>query len=300
MRLRSALLVTAASAVALVVCALIAGDSGWTVVAVVAGVGAVALGGLNRRQARDRERQNRELIARSRELERRSKDLISQTELTRTETARAASLEERGRIARDIHDVLAHSLGGLVVQLDAAEALLTERGDVDGATARLRASRTLAVEGLREARKAVNELRKPTAVEVDLPAALTPLVRGPVGLGVGAALDVVGAERPVAGPVEAALVAVVREALTNVNKHAPGGPVAVTVVFDERLTVEIGNPLPGGSDRDHPVVGGTGAGVGVAGMGDRLAEIGGTLRAGAEGRRWLVVAEISLPEGKTP
>lgn len=297
-RLRSALLATAASAVVLTASAILAGDLGWTVVAVVAGVGAVALGGINRRQARERDRQGRELVARSRELELRSQELIRQTELTLTETTRAAALEERGRIARDIHDVLAHSLGGLVVQLDAAEALLTERGDVAAAAARLRVSRALAVEGLQEARKAVNELREPASAEVDLPAALTPLVRGPVGLGVGAALDVVGVGRPVSGPIAAALVAVTREALTNVNKHAPGGPVVVTVVFGADLTVEIGNPLPTSGEHDHPLLAESGAGIGVRGMRDRLAEIGGTLRAGAEGRRWLVVAEISFPEGE--
>lgn len=295
-RLRSALTVTALGAAVLSAGALSTGASGWTLFAVMAGVGAVALGGVNRRQSHERDRQDRELVARSRELERRSQELITQTELTRNETARVAALQERGRIARDIHDVLAHSLGGLVVQLDAAEALLTERGDVEGAAARLRASRSLAVEGLQEARKAVNELREPTVGEVDLVAALTPLVRGPVGDAVGAALDVVGPVRPVAGPVASALIAITREALTNVNKHAPGGPVAVTVLFEKgtHLTLEIGNPLPVHDGHlDHPLLSASGAGAGVPGMRHRLAEVGGTLRAGPHGRRWLVEAQVA-------
>ncbi len=123
------------------------GDSLGVLLAYGAGVLAAILFGINRHQAHERRRQERELVARSLELEQRSAELIAQTELTRSETARAAALEERSRIARDIHDLLAHSLGGLVRQLDAAEALLVERRDVDGAAERLRVSRELAVGG---------------------------------------------------------------------------------------------------------------------------------------------------------
>ncbi|MET7338589.1 histidine kinase dimerization/phosphoacceptor domain-containing protein [Nonomuraea sp. NPDC005650] len=61
--------------------------------------------------------------------------------------ARAMALDERTRIARELHDVLAHSLGALGVQLEVAEAMLTERGDVEGAVARVRRARALARKG---------------------------------------------------------------------------------------------------------------------------------------------------------
>ncbi|MEU8662919.1 histidine kinase dimerization/phosphoacceptor domain-containing protein, partial [Actinoplanes philippinensis] len=61
--------------------------------------------------------------------------LLEQTSRTQQAQARAAALDERARIARELHDVLAHSLGALGVQLEVAEAQLTERGDVDGAAA---------------------------------------------------------------------------------------------------------------------------------------------------------------------
>ena len=90
--------------------------------------------------------------------------LLEQTRLAQDEHARAAALDERTRIARELHDVLAHSLGALGVQLEVAEALLAERasveGAVDAALERVRRSRRLAADGLVEARAAVTALRR--------------------------------------------------------------------------------------------------------------------------------------------
>ncbi len=97
--------------------------------------------GFSRRQFRVAEQRSREALA---------------------EQQRAALLADRSRAARDIHDVLAHSLGGLVLQLDAVEALL-EAGRVDEATRRAGEARTLAADGLAEARRAVHALRDDTA-----------------------------------------------------------------------------------------------------------------------------------------
>ena len=104
-----------------------------------------ALVGLTRRQ----------YVARSRAAE----ALVAQTKRTEAESRRAAALDERTRIAREIHDVLAHALGGLTVQLNAAELLLAQRGDVDGALERIRGCQLTAREGLEEARRAVAALR---------------------------------------------------------------------------------------------------------------------------------------------
>ena len=85
--------------------------------------------------------------------------LVAQTRQTEAASRRAAALDERTRIAREIHDVLAHALGGLTVQLEAAELVLAERGDIDGALERIRGCRRTAREGLEEARRAVAALR---------------------------------------------------------------------------------------------------------------------------------------------
>ncbi len=229
------------------------------------------------------------------------------------ETARATELEQRSRIARDLHDVLAHSLGGLVVQLDAAGAEL-ERGQTSEAAARIKASRQLAVDGLREARTAVEELRtgterRRTDEPSDLVGALETVVKGPVGLQLGAELDVVGDPSPVSPPIADALTATAREALTNANKHAPGARVSVTAVFAPgvvRLEVVSGFVEPvretGGSRNDTAGSTGTGlaatgAGTGLAGCRDRVLAVGGRFEAGREGRRWVVSAECPLPAG---
>jgi len=101
--------------------------------------------GLNRRQYQLRARQAEELLA--------------QTRLAQQEHSRAAALDERARIAREMHDVLAHSLGALTVQLDVAEALL-EKGSAEQAVERVRRANRLARDGLAEARDAVAALRR--------------------------------------------------------------------------------------------------------------------------------------------
>ena len=143
-----------------------------------------------------------------------------QYELTRHEQARAAALDERGRIARDLHDVLAHSLGALSVQLEVAEALLEERNDTAGALERVRRSRRLAVQGLIEARNAVAALRSSEVPA--LPEALAVLAeQHGQDHRVSVAVRTEGKPRPLESGVIVALLGAAREALTNAGKHAP-------------------------------------------------------------------------------
>lgn len=223
--------------------------------------------GLNRRQY--------EVQARQTEL------LLEQTRLAQSEHARAAALEERGRIARDLHDVLAHSLGALSVQLEVAEALLEERGDTAGALERLRRSRRLAVQGLTEARSAVAALRADEVPE--LPAALAALAeQHEKDHGTPVRLNVVGEEgRALDSGVTVALLGAAREALTNAAKHAPGQAVEVQLAYQDGVRVSVRNK---GVTR--------GEGFGLEGMRERLALVGGTLTAGADGDDWLVVAAV--------
>ncbi|MCC8907566.1 histidine kinase [Curtobacterium sp. NPDC087082] len=194
---------------------------------------------------------------------------------------RAELLADRSRAARDIHDVLAHSLGGLVLQLDAVEALL-EAGRVDDATKRAAEARALAADGLAEARRAVHALRDDAETETDAEAdagrsavphrASRPTTDPATGL---AAL--VDAHRSFGGEIvtqgdtaltdldaahRAAVVQVVREALSNARRHAPGRPVSLSVIRDgDAVDVVVANPLSGG-------------GHGLLGMRERFAELG--------------------------
>ena len=136
-------------------------------------IAAALLGGASRRQYQDRAVQAEQLLA-----ERRRAD---------AEHARAAALAERNRIGREVHDVLAHSLGALSVQLDAADALLEAHTDPAKAREYVRQARSLAVDGLSETRKAVHALRdEPVALSGQLAALAAAL---------GATVAVTGTER---------------------------------------------------------------------------------------------------------
>ncbi|WUJ68240.1 histidine kinase [Kribbella soli] len=222
--------------------------------------------GLNRRQSEVQARQ--------------TEQLLEQTRLAQSEHARAATLEERGRIARDLHDVLAHSLGALSVQLEVAEALLDERGDVNGALERVRRSRRLAVQGLTEARNAVAALRADSVP--DLAQAVAALAEEHEKDHVTAVrMGVTGTVARTDSGVTVALLNAAREALTNAARHAPGQPIEIALAYADGVRLSVRNK------------GATvGEGFGLAGMRERLALVGGTLTAGPDGDDWLVVAEV--------
>ncbi|WP_308467445.1 sensor histidine kinase [Rathayibacter soli] len=155
------------------------------ILAMEAGVAVALLAGFSRRQTRIAIQQQHELLER--------------TVLMREEQTRADVLTSRQELAREIHDVLAHSLGGLVIQLDATDALL-ESGRVDEAAARVRDARALAASGLGEARRAIDALRDPDATSASGRAGGAGV--GAVGAGVdaaGAGLDTAGAGLDAAG-----------------------------------------------------------------------------------------------------
>jgi signal transduction histidine kinase len=184
--------------------------------------------GLNRRQYEVQARQTAQLL--------------EQTQLAQQEHARAAALDERGRIARDLHDVLAHSLGALTVQLEVAEALLADRNDTAGALDRIRRSRRLAVQGLVEARSAVAALRSDELPA--LPEALAALAeQHGKDHQVKVTTTTSGTPRPIPSGVTVALLGATRESLTNAGKHAPAQPIQVHLTYDDCLRLAIRNPL---------------------------------------------------------
>ncbi|SHF87431.1 sensor histidine kinase [Streptoalloteichus hindustanus] len=217
--------------------------------------------------------------------------LLRQSDLVRQEQARTSALHERARIAREIHDVLAHSLGALSVQLQVADALL-EKGDVEASRERVRRCHQLAEDGLVEARGAVAALREdvpPLAVAL---ADLAERFRQDHGGRIETRTT--GAERPLSAGATVALVAVAREALTNATKHAPGARVEVSLAYlDDAVRLDVRNEMRGAdlrprSDREP--------GYGLRGMRERIALVGGTLDAEgeADGTHWRVTAR--LPE----
>jgi signal transduction histidine kinase len=218
--------------------------------------------------------------------------LLAQRERLEAEQRRADLLDERTRIAREIHDVLAHSIGALGIQIQAARSVLTDYGDIDRAVELLTAAHRMAGEGLTETRRAVHALRSDT-----LPLA-EELAKATSTYGeryrVSVSLDSEGTPRPVPAEAEVALLRVAQEALVNAAKHGAGKPVTVRLDFDAawvRLTVrnEVDAVAPRAVELST-----VNAGYGLTGMRERLRLLDGNLEAGREGTGWVVTAQVPL------
>jgi signal transduction histidine kinase len=219
--------------------------------------------------------------------------MLVQAERARREQARAAALEERTRIAREIHDVLAHSLGALAVQLDVTEALLDEGADTDQVRTHVARARRLAVDGLTEARRAVAALREDTP---PLPVLLDGLVaQYRADSGAPARLQVTGTPRAL--PPDAALAAfrTAQEAISNTRKHAPDATVTLDLAYqDDAATLTITDTPSAPAAMPAPLAE-TGGGYGLTGLQERAELLGGTLRAGPDGAAWTVRLRLPVP-----
>ena len=209
--------------------------------------------------------------------------------------ARAATLAERARIAREIHDVLAHSLSAVSVNLQAAEGLLgagsepAGQPDVARALDCITRAGGMARQGLAAARRAVLALREDQTPLPELLASLAAQHRADGDADVD--LAVIGEIRPVAAGAALAAYRTAQEALTNARKHAPGEPVALRLSYEpDGVVVTIVNPLP--HDAAATPLAATGAGCGLTGLAERAALAGGALTAGPAGQSWQVGLRI--------
>lgn len=222
--------------------------------------------------------------------------MLAETQRAREAEMHAAALAERARIARDIHDVLAHSLAAVSVNLQAAEGLLTaaslpaDHPELTKAIECIDRAGTLTREGLAAARRAVLALREDAAPLPDLLSSLA--ARHDTVGDQRVDLAVTGEPRPL--PEQASQVAyrTVQEALTNARKHAPGQPVAVGLGFEDgQITVSVVNPMP--PDDEKTPLAATGAGAGLTGLRERAALAGGTLEAGPADGTWRI--DLTIP-----
>jgi signal transduction histidine kinase len=226
--------------------------------------------------------------------------LLGQREQLQTEQRRADLLDERARIAREIHDVLAHSLGALGIQIQAARAVLTDHKDIDRADELLAAAQRMAADGLIETRRAVHALRagtRPLADEL-AQASDTHAQR----YRVPASFDTAGLPAPLPPDATVTLLRIAQESLVNAAKHAAGQPVAVRLEYGEadvRLTIRNDLAPDANATRGTPAsVGEPGGmstvdgGYGLTGMRERLRLLNGTLHAGRHDSQWIVTAEL--------
>lgn len=205
----------------------------------------------------------------------------------------AAVAGERARMARDLHDVVAGQLSAIAIQSEAALTL----PDADPATRRrlLAAVREGSVSALAEMRAMIGVLRADDPAEPrTAPAGLAGLP-GLLDTGRASGLRIdLDDRRPARSTLPAAVdltaFRIVQESLTNAAKHAPGSAVSLRLGRDcGALTIEVANPLrPGGA--------GAGTGTGLLGLGERADAVGGTVRAGPDGDRWTLRAELPVPE----
>ncbi|MEU3948945.1 sensor histidine kinase [Streptomyces sp. NPDC029526] len=215
-------------------------------------------------------------------------ELVEQTTLTAEERARRTLLEERSRIARELHDVVAHHMSVISIQAQVAPHLVEDPpGELRENLAGIRQN---AVDALTELRRVLDVLRSEHPVPGDGPDGpetsryapqptldrLEALVENTRAAGLAVTTEVSGGRRPLPPGVELSAYRIVQEALSNVLRHAPGATARVVLAYDPGgLRVEVVNTSP---SREAPPS--AGAGHGLLGMRERAVMLGGGLTAG--------------------
>jgi two-component system, NarL family, sensor histidine kinase DesK len=216
---------------------------------------------------------------------RRLMELVWELEATRDQVAALAVDEERLRLARDLHDLLGRNLSVIVLKSELARKLLGR--DPAAAEREVRDVEAVARESLHEARAAVLGLRRASlASEIEWSRdALT-----------AAGIEVtVRTGDPLPASVEAPLAFAVREATTNVLRHSRARRCHIALrQAGVRAVLEVRDDGTGGSDSPEP-------GTGLRGLGERIAEAGGTLQAGpVPGGGFRLIAAVPIPQPGRP
>ncbi len=216
--------------------------------------------------------------------------LVEQLRAAQADLAERSRAEERGRIARELHDVIAHSLTVTLLHITSAR-LAVEHDPADASRALAEAER-LGRLSLTEVRATMGLLRSGLVdgIAPPVPGAgnLTDLVQQMRGAGADVSLVIEGDIEAVPATTGSTIYRIVQEALTNATRHAPGCAVAVHVLAGNgRAEVDIDSAGP-------PT---DGSGLGVDGMRDRAQAVGGTCTAGPGGRGWVVHASLPSKPG---
>jgi signal transduction histidine kinase len=207
-----------------------------------------------------------------------------QAERTRDEEARRRVDAERLRIARELHDVLAHGIATISVQAGVAAHVLHERPE--HAAEALRTIKATSNQALRELRGVLGVLRDAGESEPREPAPglsqIDRLIDTTSDAGVPTRVSVSGRRRPLPATVDLAAYRIVQESLTNVLRHAVGASARVTISYsDEQMTISVIDDGPRVNGGTTPGNGnGSASGHGIVGMRERVHALGGELEAG--------------------
>lgn len=214
-------------------------------------------------------------VRRVREERERAEALLAELQQSRAGELERAALAERARIAREIHDVLAHTLSALAVQLEGTRMLVEQRPGDPAAVAAVERAHRLATEGLAEAKRAIGALR---GDKLPGPEGLSRLVAEfSAATGTPGRFEVSGEPTPLRSEANLALFRTAQEALTNVRKHTAATSVEVRLRYEPEgaeLLVEDAAPAV------VPNKGLLMSGYGLLGMRERAELVGGTLEAG--------------------
>jgi signal transduction histidine kinase len=226
-------------------------------------------------------------------------ELVVQAEITAEERARRTLLEERNRIARELHDVVAHHMSVISIQAQVAPHLVENPSEE--LKENLAGIRENAVEALTELRRVLGVLRSEDALPEGARHAPQPtldrldeLVGKVRGAGLTIATETRGKRRPLPPGVELSAFRIVQEALSNVMRHAPGAEVRVEIGYRSTgITIRVTNTAP-----DRPVTPSQSIGHGLLGMRERTAMLDGEFSNGPtpEGG-YEVAAMLPLEDG---
>lgn len=202
-------------------------------------------------------------------------------------------LEERNRVAREIHDTLAQGFTGIVLQLEAAEQALQE--GPDDVMEHLVRARELARDSLQEARRSVWDMVPQTLEQRSLDTALSEVIQDFAETGPeDASFDVEGQKRFLQPSVETALLRICQESLTNLRRHANASTVSVNLRFDQDLVQLTVTDDGTGFDTSAPRKLGDGGGFGLIGMEQRARLLQGDLSVTSDEGKGTTI-EVKVP-----
>ena len=210
--------------------------------------------------------------------------------------AEHAAADERRRIAREVHDAIAHSLSVTLLHVTGARRALQQDRDVDDAVEALEQAEQLG-------RQAMADIRRTVGLLDDSPMKIAPepgiddievLVQDFERAGLAVTLRVDGAPRRVSGAVELALYRITQESLANIAKHAPDSKSTVALsISATSVRLAVNNRLPAAV-----AAAASSEGRGLRGMRQRVELLGGAIEAGPTPDGWSVCAEIPLQYGE--
>jgi signal transduction histidine kinase len=214
----------------------------------------------------------------------------AEAERTRDEAGQRRAMEERLRIARELHDSLTHSISVIQVQSGVAVHLARKRGeDVPPA---LLAIQEAGADAVRELRATLGVLRSEQDGDGSGLGQLDSLVARAQAAGLPVTVSVTGERRPLPPEVDQAAYRIVQEALTNVSRHAGQACASVHLHYTpEAFSVQVDDDGLGSSTGTRP----SGPGLGLAGMRERVSALGGRLQTGPQdGGGFQVRAELPV------